>query len=493
MRDSWEIRFEWIQTILQWVSLAVGIALTFLQLGVSTSTMAASVAVTGYTIAMQFIPLRNKKNELVGGLLALLGVVTSLFAIAITGGMESGFLVYLAVPVFFAAAFHGTILGVLTTMAAIAGLVGVATTSGTASLPTTLPLMVVFYALIGITFTQARRILIEDRLSSPEAVQLQRLESAHHLLGDLADLASTAELNPVTVGRGALRDLAVAVPFSAGSISIIDDPEEITVATRGHPGSLDEAQVVPISMSRDRVGYLRLWSQDGNLLDPYASDIDRTMQPVALAFANVLLLQSIAHRAVREERVRLARELHDEIGPSLVSVGLGLDLALVSGDIDDDSRRQIAAMRETIGEIVEEVRTTVTHLRSADTTSLLEHAHTLAADTPADGPSFVIDIVEEGDLRQREAAELAAIMTEAVRNAVEHASASVVRIEGKAGRDQGEFCVCDNGHGMDPEVTAGQRYGVIGMRERAATIGAELTIESTRGKGTQIFVRWGSP
>jgi signal transduction histidine kinase len=392
MRDSWEIRFEWIQTILQWVSLTLGVGLTLVQFGTSPSTLAASAAVTGYTIAMQFIPSRNKRTTLVGGLLALLGVVTSLFAIAITGGLESGFLIYLAVPVFFAAAFHGTILGVLTTFAAIAGLVAVATASGAAPLSTTLPLMIVFYGLIGGTFSQARRILIEEPRSASGAAQLQRIESAHHLLEDLTNLTSSAELNPITIGRAALRDLAVTVPYAAGSVAIIDDSEEIVVASRGQPGPADGSSVFPIAMNRDPVGSLSLWPLDGQSFDPHASEIDRSMQGVALSFANVLLLQSIAHRVVREERVRLARELHDDIGPSLVSIGLGLDLTLHTGDVDAESRRHLESMREAVGEIVEEMRDTVAHLRSQDTPSLLEHAHSLAADTPASGPSFVVDL-----------------------------------------------------------------------------------------------------
>ncbi len=490
MRDSWEIRFEWIQTVLQWVALTIGVALTILELGIRPSTVAASLAVAGYTVAMQFIPSRNKSTMLVGGLLALLGVVTSLFAIAITGGLESGFLIYLAVPVFFAAAFHGTILGTLTTFAAIAGLVAVATTSNADSLSTTLPLMVVFYALIGVTFSQAHRVLIDEPRHEPGAVQIQRLESAHHLLGDLVGLASTAELNPIAIGRAALRDLAVTVPYGSGSIAILDDADEIVVATRGQPGPADFATVFPISMNRDSVGTLYLWPLDDSSLEPHAREIDRSMQTVALAFANVLLLQSIAHRAVREERVRLARELHDDIGPSLVSVGLGLDLTIHTGDIDADSRSHLETMRGTVGDLVEEVRDTVTHLRSGESTSLLEHAHSLASDTPASGPSFVVEIDEADTPRQREASELIAIMTEAVRNAVEHADATVIRIEGFVRRDNGNFCVYDNGRGIDPRLGAGQHYGVVGMQERADIIGAHLSIESATGSGTKVLVRW---
>ncbi len=44
MRDSWEIRFEWIQTVLQWVALTIGVALTILQLGIQPSNRCSTTS-----------------------------------------------------------------------------------------------------------------------------------------------------------------------------------------------------------------------------------------------------------------------------------------------------------------------------------------------------------------------------------------------------------------------------------------------------------------
>ena len=125
MRDSWEIRFEWIQTILVWVALVVGVGLSILESGVEPETVVASVAATGYTIGIQAIPYRHKQAPLVAALLAFLGVVTALLAIGLTGGVDSPYVLYLAVPIYFASAFHGMRLGGFTTLAAIVGLVAV--------------------------------------------------------------------------------------------------------------------------------------------------------------------------------------------------------------------------------------------------------------------------------------------------------------------------------------------------------------------------------
>ncbi len=493
MQDSWETRFEWIQTVLQWTALVIGVGLTVLQFGITPSTVAASAAVAAYTIAMQVIPRRAKDLPLVAALLALLGVATALLAINLTGGLDSAFLLYLAVPVFFASAFHGMVLGGATTLAAIAGLVATSSATGGDPLSTDLLTMVTFYALIGITFAQANRILIEEPHADPATAQFERLMTAHGLLADLVLLSSSAELNPVEIGRSALRDLAVTVPYSAGVILILDGDSDLVVATRGQPGSDASCWEYDISLESNRLGKLRLWPIAGAGEQTHDEEIERSMQAVALALDNVLLLQSIAHRAVREERMRLARELHDDIGPTLVSIGLGMDLLANQAALDSDSVRHLQELRDSIRDLVDEVRVTVTHLRSSETSSLSEHAHTLAADAPVDGPAFDISIDESGTLDRRTGAELAAIMTEAVRNAVEHSPASLIPIDGTVDRDHCWLRISDNGRGIDPRIPVGAHYGLVGMEERAAQIGAMIRIDSTPGKGTTIEIRWGRP
>jgi signal transduction histidine kinase len=61
------------------------------------------------------------------------------------------------------------------------------------------------------------------------------------------------------------------------------------------------------------------------------------------------------------------------------------------------------------------------------------------------------------------------------------------------GEDEGagiELCICDDGRGFDPDCVPPDRLGLSIIRERAQAIGAELTVESRPGCGTQIAVVW---
>ena len=102
--------------------------------------------------------------------------------------------------------------------------------------------------------------------------------------------------------------------------------------------------------------------------------------------------------------------------------------------------------------------------------------------------------IDEGTVPPRSVVvDLSAIMTEAFRNALGHADASEIRIEGKIGRDRGWFSVSDDGRGIAHTSLPTGHFGIVGMKERADRIGAQLSIEETPGGGTTIRVRWGIP
>jgi signal transduction histidine kinase len=219
------------------------------------------------------------------------------------------------------------------------------------------------------------------------------------------------------------------------------------------------------------------------------SELGESLRPLALAFSNVLLLQEIAQKAISEERTRIARELHDDLGPSLASLGLGLDLAMVQNPASGPLGDQLNQLRRSVSYLVDDIRRTVADLRSEPEPSLTNALHENAAGQIGP-PEIVISVDERRPPRPSVAQELTAIASEAMRNACRHASATEIVIGGVVDFDRGWLTIHDNGLGFDPNVIGEGHYGIIGMKERALKIGAKLAIDANEG-GTTVSIEWG--
>ncbi len=85
---------------------------------------------------------------------------------------------------------------------------------------------------------------------------------------------------------------------------------------------------------------------------------------------------------------------------------------------------------------------------------------------------------------------IAAITTEALRNAIIHSGASTVTVKGVSDFDKGTVIVHDDGSGFSPAKVPSGHFGLIGMEERAHKIEASLDIVSG-ASGTTVTVSWG--
>jgi signal transduction histidine kinase len=146
--------------------------------------------------------------------------------------------------------------------------------------------------------------------------------------------------------------------------------------------------------------------------------------------------------------------------------------------------------RAAVTSLVEEVRTTVADLRHDNVASIVEQAYEIAAESAGTGPEITIAIEEHRPPRPAVAVELRAILTEAVRNAIEHSTATTLRIEGEVDRDRGRLTITDDGSGFDPSELPKGHYGVMGMRERATEFGGVLSIDSSPGRGSRVTIAW---
>ena len=113
-----------------------------------------------------------------------------------------------------------------------------------------------------------------------------------------------------------------------------------------------------------------------------------------------------------------------------------------------------------------------------------------------DGPRPALSVAVEGSSRGLHPIvrdEIYKIAAEAVRNAFKHAHATRIEVEIRYDHDQLRMRLRDDGNGMDQALLMDKavegHYGLHGMRERAALIGATLTVWSDTGAGTEIELR----
>ena len=495
VRDPWEQRLDWLLSAVIWASLTLSIIVTTVLDGATANVGVSALLAGAWVVTMQVVPRRQRNSEQWGELLAVLGVVVSLGAMALTGGAESVYVILLAGAPLFAASFLGTRIAYETGVLSIAGLFVVARALDQGLLDQSTFRSAFLYALIVIAFTQVRRILIETQKRSDElqaaTARVERIQTAHTLLTSLSELANTQELNPVTIGSVALRDLSSSVPLTGGRVGLVrDDGETVVAATIGTPDAETEPQQYPISVRGKTLGMMELWPGEGIDLRAYLPAIQPIVRQLGLAFDNVAIVQRIAHRTVYEERIRLARELHDNIGPGLASLGLRIDMLIYQATDDPDLIRHLEGTREAVTALVEEVRTTVSDLRHDNVASIVEQAHEIAAASAGSPPEIQIAIQEHRPPRPAVAVEIRAILTEAVRNAVEHSGATKLTIAGEVDRDRGKITVADNGRGFNPNDLPTGHYGVLGMRERATEIGGVLTIDSAGDSGSRVTIAW---
>ena len=207
---------------------------------------------------------------------------------------------------------------------------------------------------------------------------------------------------------------------------------------------------------------------------------------------------AIALDARVQERTRIARDLHDTLLQSFNALLLRFQTAadlLISRP--DEARRTLDTTIAQTAQAIIEGRDAVQQLRSNPITDDLVSAigslgQSLATDgSSPDNPAFNIGV--EGtprDLLPITRDEVYRIACEALRNAFRHARARQVEVEVRYDARQLRLRIRDNGKGIDPQLLSADglsgHYGLRGMRERAQSLGGDLTIWSEANSGTEI-------
>jgi PAS domain S-box-containing protein len=202
--------------------------------------------------------------------------------------------------------------------------------------------------------------------------------------------------------------------------------------------------------------------------------------------------------AQEEEQRRLARELHDETGQSLTSLLVGLR-TLADAPSLVAAREQVTELRRVTARTLDEVRRLARGLRPGvlDELGLVPAIEQLSVDhSQLHSIAVEVSAGSFGMERLPPAVEAALyrVIQEALTNAAKHSGARTVNVVLQRRRELVQAIVSDDGCGFDVEATlrtpaARAHLGLHGMRERAALLGGTVTIESTPGEGTTIYVR----
>lgn len=229
----------------------------------------------------------------------------------------------------------------------------------------------------------------------------------------------------------------------------------------------------------------------GNIYSNQDLQIVETVgQEAALSIANINLveaLRGLAQQLVRtdeEQRKKVARDLHDTVLQSLFFI----KQRLIKSDPE---------VANYVDQSIDELRQTI----KAQRPSLLDRGLTLALQDLIDDMEqlakddmvFLWHNYLEDDviLTDEKATSIYRIVQESLANALKHSQAEKVVVTARNDDDSLLFQVEDNGIGIskDSLVQIGHHFGLLGMSERAAMIGATLNITSEPGKGSTVSVK----
>lgn len=215
-------------------------------------------------------------------------------------------------------------------------------------------------------------------------------------------------------------------------------------------------------------------------------------------------LRALSERVERtreEERTRIAREIHDELGQMLTV--LKMDVSALREDVKtnesnefaDHLDEEIQKVLERINDIINSVHRITTELRPEvlDNLGFLEALEWQAREL---GKRIDLELeftshVENTDfLDDDQINTLFRIFQETMSNVLRHSQASKVEIEIMKMNGYFILTVSDDGRGItEKEKQASSSYGIIGMRERVRFLGGDVYIEGKEGKGTQVTIQ----
>ena len=496
--------------------------------------VSALLAVVAYSLYRSLVPLRYDGSPLNQALL-LAEVAFFWILVAVTGFWQSPVIIAMSAVLVvcgFAGGFRmalriGAVIALTITMAELALTDWTADDTAEAIQWTALLL------LIGMGAGYGRRISGEaTRKHSMALGRVGQLNDANTLLFNLHRLAQSlpASLDQNEVLDASLVELRGLFDFDRALLLLVDETDHSLSVARQQAFGVT-GTVNPASLPRPARTCLSTWRTSRNTLDQattpglhlesrsglyaplaardqliglvileshkphlYTERDKRVLQgliePMALAIDNARWFHRLRRVTLDEERSRIARELHDRVGQTLASIGFDIDGLIRHHEQGTDIGTELGELRNAVRLMTSEVRETLYDLRS-DVREDKDFDQTFGefACRVAERSNLNIQMDSNASCRLpiQQEREMWRIAQEALINVERHAAANKVTVRWRCDQSQASLEVIDDGRGMT-EKNAGRTdsYGIVGMRERADSIGAALEIISEPGEGTTV-------
>lgn len=251
-----------------------------------------------------------------------------------------------------------------------------------------------------------------------------------------------------------------------------------------------DGSILPTDVS---LSFLRF--REAEYLVVYLTDVtERRRALAALQHSEAQLRELSAHlETVREEeKARIAREVHDELGQILTVLKLETSMCeLAYAQLDTGLRERLNSMKRLIAQLFQQVRDVATALRppilDAGIASAIEwQAHRFEERTQI--PCLVSVPEQLPPLDDAKAIGLFRILQEALTNVIRHAQAHTVQIDLSQQANDLRLSIADDGCGFEPAQVSALSFGLVGMRERVLMLGGQFELSSQLGEGTVLTV-----
>lgn len=292
----------------------------------------------------------------------------------------------------------------------------------------------------------------------------------------------------------ALGDLPPAVRSAVllRQVVLVDAGRDEHLETAGQflRDSSRSALYAPLMARGSLVGLVAIEHRDPGRFDERDREVLASfVDPVALAIDNARWFSRLRTVGADEERTRIARDLHDRIGQSLAYLGFELDRIVRRHDAEEEVGTELRQLRSDLRDVVTEVRDTLYDLRTdVDDSSGFASTVEEFAGRVSDRSDVEIhlDCDDGARLPILQEREMWRIAQEALVNVERHSRASRASVTWRCDGTNAVLEITDNGEGFSADAGRVDSYGVLGMRERASSIGATLELTSSPGEGTTV-------